>query len=772
MASGATPSAMLFRALQRLRVVGNVLYVAAHPDDENTRLLSWLVHHEGVRTGYLSLTRGEGGQNLIGPERAPLLGLIREQELLAARRIDGAEQFFGRCPDFGYSKSQDETLAFWNKEQTLADIVGLIRRFHPDVIVTRFAPDERDTHAHHSTSALLAVEAFAAAADPTRFPEQLTSCAPWQAARVVWNWFTLEAAAPPNADAFFPIDVGGYDPLLGESYPEIAARSLTMHRTQGFGSSGQRGSVTEYFHVLAGQPAATSIFDGIDRSWSRVPDSEALDALLERAAGDFAIDRPHDSIAILLDALAVLDEMRPHPWQAHKRQELHDAIAACAAIHVAVHTPDGDVVPGHRNTVALSVIARSPAPITLQDVRMAMPCGTSSVNLEPLELVENVVHEVPCAVEWSAAYGDVDASAAFDFDVGGRRITLTRPLARTWIDPILGERWEPVSVVPAVTVTPVSPVAIVPDDEPRTIHVRVRAFVDGAIGEVRPIVAGAIEIEPPARPFALPHAGAEQQLSFVVRRATTGLVRFSLAGTEAREYLRIDYPHIPPITLTRPAEMRLVRFDMARAGNRIGYIAGAGDEVARSLQQAGYIVAAVSDDAIHAGQLGDYDAVVTGIRAFNTSNHLASLMPQLMAYVERGGTLVMQYNTNTLMNALTSAIGPYPLTIGDDRVCEEDARVQLRDPEHPIFTRPNRISAEDFQGWVQERGLCFGTKWDRHFKSLISLHDHGEPPRNGGLLVASHGRGRLVYTGLSFFRQLPAGVPGAFRLFANLLARD
>jgi LmbE family N-acetylglucosaminyl deacetylase len=768
---GPTPSLTLFRALQRLRTVGTVLYVAAHPDDENTKLLSWLVHHEGVRAGYLSLTRGEGGQNLIGPERAPLLGLIREQELLAARRVDGAEQFFGRCPDFGFSKSQEETLSRWDRALALADIVAVIRRFRPDVILTRFSPDERETHAHHSTSALLAVEAFAAAADPARFPDQLESLSPWQASRVVWNWFTLDAAAPANVDAFFAVEVGGYDPLLGESYPEVAARSLSMHRTQGFGTSGQRGSAVEYFRVLAGRPAGHSIFEGIDRSWARVPGAEALDDVLTRAIAEFRVDRPDESVPILLDALAAMDALAAHPWRDLKRQQLHDVIAGCAAIRADAHTPDGDVVPGHRNTVSLSVIARSAVPVILQDIRMTVPSGTAQVRITPQALTENVPLHISCNVEWSRTYGDVDSSAAFEFIVGGRTITVERPLVRSWLDPIVGERWEPVTVVPAVTVTPVVPVMILPDDEPRVIQVRVRAFVDGTIGEVRPVAPDGVEITPLAHPFALPRAGAEQQLAFTVRRAATGTIRFELATGQAREYLRLDYPHIPPITITQPAEMRLVRFAMTRGGDRIGYIAGAGDEVAQSLRHAGYLVSTVSDDAIEAGELCAYDAVVTGIRAFNTSHHLAGLMPQLMAYVERGGTLVVQYNTHTLMTALTAALGPYALTIGDDRVCEEDARVQFRDPSHPIFTTPNRIGPEDFEGWVQERGLCFSTKWDSRFRPLLSLHDQGEPPRDGGLLVACHGRGRLVYTGLSFFRQLPAGVPGAYRLFANMLAR-
>jgi LmbE family N-acetylglucosaminyl deacetylase len=769
---GPAPSVSLLRAIRRLRIVSNVLLVGAHPDDENTRLLSWLVHHEHVRTGYLSLTRGEGGQNLLGPERAPLLGFIRMQELLAARRVDGAEQFFGQCPDFGYSKSRDETLCVWNRERTVRDMVAVIRHFRPDVIITRFSPDEEDTHAHHSTSALLAIDAFNASADPARFPDQLATLPPWQASRVVWNWFTLGTPpAPPTLDDFFPIDVGGYDPLLGESYPEVAARSLTMHRTQGFGSSGARGSVIEYFRWLAGTSTTTSLIEGVDRTWARVAGSAALDALLARAAAEYQLDRPDRSVPCLLEALAALEAMPDHPWKAHKRQELCDTIAACTAVHVSAHVKTGQVTSGSRSPLTVEVIARSPVPVVVESIRLCRTGAESSVLATERPLEENRALNVTGEIQWSGSPGDAAVDVELALRIGARTLTLTRPVVHAWIDPIIGERWEPVVIVPPVTVNPRLPILVVTGDRPRPIEVRLRAFGEARSGTVSVDAPPEAIVEPVEQPFALPHAGAEHRLLFTLRRAAKGPVRFRVNGAEARALVRLDYPHIPPVTITSPAEVTVVPVSMARAGDRIGYIAGAGDEVAQSLRQVGYEVTPLGDDAIESGPLAHYDAIVTGIRAFNTSQHLAALMPRLLEYVEAGGTLVVQYNTNTLLSALTAVIGPYPFTIGEDRVCEEHAEVTLRDPEHPVFTHPNRIGTDDFAGWVQERGLCFGATWDRRFAPLLSLHDHGEPPRDGGLLFATHGKGRLVYTGLAFFRQLPAGVPGAYRLFANLLAR-
>jgi hypothetical protein len=474
----------------------------------------------------------------------------------------------------------------------------------------------------------------------------------------------------------------------------------------------------------------------------------------------------------LLDALAALDALPEHPWKAHKRQALCETIAGCAAVHISAHVDSGQVTPHSRSRLLVRVIRRSRVEATIASVSLRVGTGTPRSLADDIALVHNVPQAIEATIDWPDVAGEVDVAVDLELAIDGRRVAISRPVIHSWIDPVLGERWEPITIVPPVTVNPHLPVLIAADAMPRTLKVRVRASHGSARGVVRAAASGDIDVEPREHAFALESPGAVQVFAFTVRSSASGAIRFLVDGFDAHELIRLDYPHIPPITLTRHADVKVVRFDLARAGERIGYIAGAGDDVARALRQAGYSVTMLLDDVIENGALSEFDAIVTGIRAFNTSRHLSALMPHLLAYVEGGGTLVVQYNTNTMLSALTTAIAPYPFTIGDDRVSEENAEVTFRDPHHPVFTCPNRITPDDFKGWVQERGLCFSQTWDEHFVSLLSMHDTGEPPRNGGLLVGIHGKGRLVYTGLAFFRQLPAGVPGAFRLFANLMARQ
>lgn len=576
---------------------------------------------------------------------------------------------------------------------------------------------------------------------------------------------------PPRPEEFLAIDIGGYDALLGESYPEMAARSLTMHKTQGFGSAGPRGRAVEYFRLLAGEPFRESLFEGVDRSWHRVPDSIRLEDLLVRCEREFALDAPAASVPVLLEALAALDALPDHPWRAHKRQALCETIAGCAAVHLSAHVDAGQVTPGSRSRLIVTAIRRSEIDTAIADATLRVGGEEPRRLAADIALGGNVPVTIEGSIDWPDAHGDAGVAVDVQLRMAGRIVTLSRPVIHSWIDPVLGERWEPVTIVPAVTVNPHLSVLIAANGAAPTLRVRLRAAHGAICGSLGAQAPDGIEIEPREQPFTLAAAGAEQQLAFTVRASTSGSIRFFVNGTDAHELIRLDYPHITPITLIRHADVKVMHFNLARGGERIGYVQGAGDEVVQSLRQAGYSVSILLDDAIENGSLSEFDAIVTGVRAFNTSRHLAALLPRLLAYVEAGGTLVVQYNTNTMLSALTTAIGPYPFTIGEDRVSEENAEVSIRDPEHPVFTRPNRITTDDFTGWVQERGLCFGRTWDQRYASLLSMHDKGEPARDGALLVTTHGNGRLVYTGLAFFRQLPAGVPGAFRLFANLMAR-
>jgi len=789
------PSASeLQRSIERLSTVANVLYVAAHPDDENTRLLAWLVEDQRVHAGYLSLTRGEGGQNLIGSEQAPLLGVIRTQELLAARGIDGAVQLFGRERDFGYSKTPEETLAIWGKEEALGDVVWAIRRFQPDVIVTRFSPDGRDTHGHHAASAMLAVEAFKLAADPKAYPAQLKWVQPWQAKRIVWNRGTWGNPSPDELKGFLKLDLGGYDPLLGVSFGEVAARSRSMHKSQGFGASPSRGPAPDYFKVLDGAPMQRSLLDGVDTTWARVDGSERLRELLKKARAEFDGTRPWLSIPTLLEAGDALDALSEFPWKAHKRAELTEVIAACAGLFVDATAAEPTALPGGEVKVTLTVLNRTPValslggkplvadqPFTLQHVE-TLPATTPTSN--PYWL-----REEPGAGRFTVGdqqlVGLPDEPAPLSMKVkitaGKHELTIERPVTYAWTDPVQGERRRPLEVLPPVTLDARAPLLVFPDATPKELRVVVRASRGAAAGTVEPRPPAGFTVEPASLPFKLAEADASQELVFHVRPPPKVLGE-SLGGTLAlqatlgggttitRGALRISYPHIPIQTLTPPAQVKLVRFDLKRSKTRIGYIAGAGDEVPAALRQAGYEVTLLSVEAALREPLDHFQAIVTGVRAFNVEPRLAQAHARLMDFVQRGGTLIVQYNTQNRISKVASQLGPWPFNISQDRVTDENAAVERLDPAHPLWHLPNPIGEADFAGWVQERGLYFADTWDPKYQPLLSMHDPGESAKRGGLLWAKHGKGIFVYTGLAFFRQLPAGVPGAFKLFANLLA--
>lgn len=809
----------LLRAVERLSVVGNVLYVAAHPDDENTRLLGYLHGEKLLRTAYLSVTRGDGGQNLIGPEQGPLLGLIRTQELLAARRVDGAEQFFTRARDFGYSKTTDETLAIWGKDAVLADMVLIIRRFKPDVIITRFSTKGGDTHGHHTASAMLALEAFSAAADAKFHPEQLSlpGVSVWQAKRISWNRYAWgQRASDELAGLGLPqLDIGGYNAALGLSYGEIAADSRSMHKSQGFGSARSRGPQIEHFQPLLtdGKAAANGdgIFDGFNFSWARVKDGAKLAQLLKQARTEWNPSNPAAMIATLLAARGELSRLAENPWKAAKLVELDEVIAASAGLFAEANASEHAVAQGGSLKLSVAVINRSSAALRLKEVRV--PGG----ELRPdRELANNVPFtadlsvKVPESAPISSPYWLAEApekglyvvrdatltgqpesppalAAEFVFSVGASSETLTlrRPVTHKWTDPVAGERYRSLEITPAVMVNAESPVQMFPDAQPRPFRVRLTAGAAQVKGTVHLELPSGFTAEPNTLAFSIDKKGAEQELRFTLKPpvATPAQPLFGnlkvvaeLEGKTgqklSRGTLHIDYPHIPIQALFPEAEVKLCRFDLKKTRNKLAYIPGAGDDVPAALRQAGYDVTMLSDEVLadKTASLKQYAAIVVGVRAYNTNPRLAAHHPRLMEYVAGGGNMIVQYNTNNRLSQVQDAIGPYPFNISQERVTDENAAVKLDPPSHPVFARPNKLSDADFTGWVQERGLYFADKWNEKYEAPMSMHDAGEPERRGGLLVARHGKGAFIYTGLAFFRQLPAGVPGAYRLFANLIA--
>ncbi len=790
----------LAHALDRLAGTGRVLYIGAHPDDENTRLLAYLANQRHVTAAYLSMTRGGGGQNLIGREQDELLDVIRTEELLAARRLDGAVQRFTRMRDFGYSKTADETLAIWDHDEALADVVWVIRTFQPDVIITRFN-ELPPNHGHHTASAILAREAFQAAADPQRFPQQLAlGVAPWQADRLLLNFPQWGDVTPP-ADAI-ALDVGVYDPRLGLGYGELAARSRSQHKSQGFGVAGERGPLIERFVPLAGPRPVADILAGLDFSWQRFGAAAGpLSTALENARAALDRDHPERALPALLQAHRAFESLPDGPRVADGRAALADLIVAAAGGFVRATAARAGAVPGSTVPVSVEITVRQPASVRVQ--RIVFPRVAPLEANAPLALGEKKVWtaEVPIpagaavsAPYWLAApslagrqvvadarlIGDAKGPPALavgvDLAIDDRIVHLDVPVLYAWTDPVEGERTRSFLIIPPATITPARHAVLFPNGAAATVALRVRAGQDDMHGDVTLPLPTGWRAAPATIPVALAQAGDETTVRFEVT-PPAGAAALEIApaveiggtGWSYREDV-IDYPHIPMQVVLQPARLRLVPLALRLPPGPVGYIQGSGDTVAADLAHVGATVEELDDDTIRSGDLDRYRAILVGIRAYNTRDVLRSAHARLMEYVERGGTVVVQYNTNNRLAPLTLPVGPFPLTIGRDRVTDENAAMIAVDPAHPVLHVPNEIGADDFAGWVQERGLYYAESWDPRYTPIFRAADPGESPLLGGVLVAPHGRGRYVYTGLGFSRQLPAGVPGAYRLLANLLA--
>lgn len=795
-------AAEIQQALRKLNVLGSVLYMAAHPDDENTRLITYFANERLFNTAYLSLTRGDGGQNLIGPEIREELGVIRTQELLQARRTDGGKQFFSRAIDFGFSKDAEETLKVWDKEKVLADAVWVIRKFRPDVIITRFSPVPSGTHGHHTASAMLAVEAFTAAADKNRFPKQLRYVEVWQPKRILWNTSSFFYGTDQQFDPAgkIAIDVGEYNRLLGKSYTEIAAESRSMHKSQGFGSSGTRGSAVEYMEHLRGPQAKKDAFEDIDVSWARVAGGKQVANLIQRALQQFRPAEPAAVVPLLLQVHAALQKLPDSYWKAVKQQEVQEVIQACLGLYLEVTAGDFAATPGQEVQLRLEAVNRSKVPVRLSGIQYGFAGRDTLLNHslpynEPLQVSTKVRLPADMAythpywlrkegtlgmfsVEDQALIGLPENPAAAQVQVSlvvnQTPMEVTVPVVFKRTDPVEGEQYRPFEVRPPVLVNLAEKVYMFADNQPKTMHVVVTAGKSNVQGEVEPKLPQGWRSEPATQAFDLKQKGDEGRMAFTVFPPQTpgeGLIRLE-AKVDGKTYTKgqntIRYTHIPNQTLFPEATARLVRLDLKRRGETIGYIMGAGDEVPTSLVQIGYQVEVLRDDQIQPDQLRRFDAVVVGVRAYNTVDRLRIHQPKLLEYVQNGGTLIVQYNTSG--GLVTPNLGPYPLRLSRDRVTVEEAPVTFLQPDHPILNTPNTISKKDFEGWVQERGLYFPGEWSPEYQAILAASDPGEKPLEGGLLVAKYGKGHYIYTGYSWFRQLPAGVPGAYRLFTNMLS--
>ncbi|WP_033961762.1 PIG-L family deacetylase [Psychroserpens jangbogonensis] len=800
-------SSEIFESIKKLNFLGSVLYVAAHPDDENTRLISYMSNEVKARTAYLSLTRGDGGQNLVGPEIRELLGVIRTQELLAARRTDGGEQLFTRANDFGYSKHPDETLAIWNKEEVLSDVVLAIRKFKPDVIINRFNHrNPGTTHGHHTSSAMLSIEAFDLVGDKNSYPNQLASVDIWQPQRLFFNtswWFygSRENFEKADKSNLLEVDTGVFFPSSGLSNPEIAALSRSQHKSQGFGSTGSRGSQIEYIELIKGDLPTNkdNLFEGIDTSWNRIDGGKAIGDILYAVQENYNFNDPSASIPELVRAYKAIQNIKDTHWKTIKNDEIKNIIAACAGLYLEASASTNHTAAGSTVDLNLEIINRSSSNITLNsiinpngiqiDKNLKLENNTDYDFKETLNIKNNQEVSTPYwltkkgslgmyAVNDKSLIGKPETPRAlnltFNLNIENINISYTKPIVYKTNDPVKGEVYKPFEIVPEASAKISERVIILDSDAQREIEVIVKAGRDNLEGYVQLAHPKDWSVFPEKQKISITNRGQEQRLTFTVippKEQSEGLLSPMVhIGNQiyTRELIEIDYDHIPFQTVLLPSESKIVRLDIQKRGENIGYIEGAGDVVPESLRQIGYNVTIIKPEDISADNLNRFDAIVVGIRAYNTVEDLKFKQQILFDYVAQGGNMIVQYNTNRRLKV--DAIAPYDLKLSRDRVTDEYADVTLLAENHEILNYPNKITSKDFDGWTQERGLYFPNEWANEFTPILSMNDEGESPKSGSLLVAKHGKGYYVYTGLSFFREFPAGVSGAYRLFANMLS--
>lgn len=788
-------SVEIYEQVQKLNFLGKVLYVAAHPDDENTKLITYFSNHYHAQTAYLSLTRGDGGQNLIGTELREKLGAIRTQELLAARRIDGGEQFFTRANDFGFSKEPNETFAIWNKNEVMEDVIQVIETFRPDIIVNRFSHNTPGTtHGHHTASAMLSLEAY----DLVKYqPKRIFFNTSW------WFYGSQEAFDAADKSKLLAINSNVYYPLKGKSNNEIAALSRSQHKCQGFGTLGSRGDETEYLELLKGNlPSNTNLFEGIDTSWNRVKGGNEIGKLLNEIEKNFNFGNPSIHIPNLIKAYDLIQKLEDSHWKEIKSKQIIKIIEACSGLFMEALADTETITKDSKFNLQLEVINRSQSNVKLISVN-ALNIKNETQN-KPLKNNEKVNFQfkdvdVGNAVDYSNLFWlkeqqtegmyqvsdksirilpEVSTSfpVIFTIEIEGKTIEFVKNICYKFNNPDDGETYVPFTILPEFTSTIESKVLIFNSTQPKEISVKVKAHKANASGKLSVVIPTDWKIEPQEIPFTIEAKNEERKFSFKIYPSkpeiTTKLVAqiATSNGTLDKELITIHYPHIPKQTILITSAAKAVKLDIATKGKNIGYIMGAGDEVNKNLENLGFQVTNLNPNEITAENLKSYDAIILGIRAFNVVDELKFKNKILFDYVFNGGNVIVQYNTTN--NLITKEIAPYNLELSRDRVTDENAKVTFLTPNHKVLNQPNKINEKDFTGWVQEQGLYYPNKWSSEFIPILASNDEGETPKKGALLIAKHGKGNYIYTGLSFFRELPEGVSGAYRLLANIIALD
>lgn len=784
--------------LQKLYSMKRVLYVAAHPDDENTRALAWFSLGEKAETAYFSLTRGDGGQNLIGSELSEDLGVLRTQELLAARSHDCAKQYFSRAVDFGYSKSAKESFELWGKEQLLSDMVLMIRKFQPDVIITRFPPDKRGGHGHHTASALIAIEAFDKAADPNYEKGQVEEYGIWKTTSLYWNtsyWWDqdIKETSKNNLD-YLIADIGEYNPQLGMSYNEIGTYARSEHKCQGFGGLVERGSRVEYFKHLSGQKLNESLFEKTTHSWNAIADAQ-IEKQLKSAIENFDFVNVENNAPAILAILKKMEDLTSSYVVDEKIERCKNILMNCLGLNIEVVGKDYSYIQGESIELMANAINRSKLKLYLTGISLSsgeeiqlddtlnynemvsekIVSGGNTAITNPYWLNHEFknVFVVSDAKDLGQPESQPSITASFNFFLNGKHFDITVPVTYKWRDPSYGERRRPLVSSPLYTASFDKQQLLIAPNKEAIVRLKIRSFADTLADFITVKAPKGWLITPSEIKVSAQNLHAEEWLEFAItgaKEAEEGNLTLSDSkGRVLHSYQEIAYDHIVTQAVFKKAKLKCAVLDVKINKGKIAYITGIADAVPLAIEQLGFDVDIFSVKDLPTLELSRYQSVVLGIRIYNVKPELANFSGRLYRYVENGGNLIMQYNTAS-RSLREKKFGPYPFELSRSRVTEEDSEVTFLAPTHPIMTTPNAITQEDFNDWVQERGLYFAANWDEKYTPLFSWADEGEDPQHGALIVAKHGKGQFIYTGISFFRELPNGVLGAYRLFANILS--
>lgn len=803
-------SSDIYRELKTLKHLPKVLYLAAHPDDENTGLLSWLINDQNVETGYLSLTRGDGGQNLLGTEQGAALGLIRTHELLEARKLDGAQQFFTRAIDFGFSKNTTDTFKQWDENSIIADVVWVIRKFRPDVIICRFPPTAAAGHGQHAASAVVAEKAFKLAGDKTAFPDQLKYVNAWQPKRVLWNTFRF-GGVNTTAENQLKVTVGQYDAQLGMGYGELAGLSRSLHKSQGAGTQSVAGIRTEYFAHVAGEPAKTTLFDGVVKTWTSEGNAD-IDLALDKIISAFNFNNPDLSLPALLALRKKVMALKDTEVKKDKIKSLDRIILSCAGFMGEVVTNQAEAVAGDDYNFRLNLISRAVNPVILENVQWLSQSENFNRELskDSLITIEHTI-QIPADAALTEPYwlakpptnagtfsvpndtliglpeAESPLNVLLGLKIGSEKFQVKLPLSFKKLDPVRGDVVEALRIVPALELKFTQPLYVVKENE--DLHLNLNVKVNSSKQFSKGVLNLMHNGEKIGNTDVNSFTGKDSTIDFVIPKTKLASIHSSRLQLDAnyvaagvaynKKQVLIQYPHLPSLQYFSPATVTVMKGDIQAKVKKVGYIEGAGDFIPDFLRIAGIQVDVLKDEDFYGNtepsggnntenKLSQYDAIILGVRANNTEKKLGRWMPFLWSYAKAGGNLVMQYNTN--QDTTVAQLGMYNFSIANKRVTEENAEVKFLNPNHKLLNFPNKITADDFKGWVQERGAYFPSQWDGAYEPLFEMHDTGEEPLQGSTLYAKYGKGNFIYTPLAFFRQLPAGNVGAARLFLNFLS--